>query len=101
MGEPTLIGTASGTTSTCIRIESIGGKTFYRYEKTFYHCKDLCILRDIIWLFMQRDGLVRSFGNLKDYCPQPSTTPSYEAFGQSRFCFYSMSQEDTGAPVPR
>lgn len=34
-GEPTLIGTASGTTSTCIRIESIGGKTFYRYEKTF------------------------------------------------------------------
>lgn len=35
MGEPTLIGTASGTTSTCIRIESIGAKTFYRYEKTF------------------------------------------------------------------
>ena len=49
---------------------------------------------------MQRDGLVRSFGNLKDYCPQPSTTPSYEAFGQSHFCFYSMHQEDAGAPSP-
>lgn len=100
MGEPTLTGTASGTTSTCIQTESIGGKTFYRYEKTFYHCKDLYILRDIIWLFMQRDGLIRSFDNLKDYCPQPSTTPSYEAFGQSHFCFYSMRQEDAGTPSP-
>ena len=97
MGEPTLIGTASGTTSTCIRIESIGGKTFYRYEKTFYHCKDLCILRDIIWLFMQHDGLVRGFGNLKDYRPGSPQRLHMKYSGKAVFAFTACAKK-TRAP---
>ena len=67
--EPAFIGTASGTTNTCIQIGSIGGKTFYRYGKTFYHCKDLCILRDIILAFMQQAWLVCNLIKRKDCRP--------------------------------
>lgn len=99
--EPSFIGTASGTTSTCIQIGSIGSKTFYRYGKTFYHCNVLCILRDIILAFMQQAWLVCDLIKRKDCRPgSPQrlhiSRPRQASFG---FCVMRQANERLLPPL--